>query len=119
LEAARLDSLALFRALDRIDPGLSPAQIPQQLLQQLFDLDADCAEALWALDQPPGSLDFSAMVRDTLLALDQLPDQRHRMRSLLPARARRPIAVLEADIRASLQPDEAYNGVPGRDPEAG
>ena len=56
LEAARLDLLALFRALDPMD--LSPAEIPQHLIQQLFDLDADCVEALWALDQPRRSLDW-------------------------------------------------------------
>lgn len=39
LEAARLDLLALFRALDRLD--LSPAEIPQRLIRQLFELDAD------------------------------------------------------------------------------
>ena len=44
LEVARLDLLALFRALDRMD--LSPAEIPQRLLRQLFELDADFAEAL-------------------------------------------------------------------------
>ena len=67
LEAARLDLLALFRALDRMD--LSPAEIPQVLIRQLFELDADFAEALWALDQQPGSLDLRAMLRDTLAAL--------------------------------------------------
>src|SRR5947208_16173756 len=71
LEAARLDLLALFRALDRMD--LSPAEIPQRLIRQLFELDADYAEALWALDQPPGSFNVKAMVRDTLASLDQLP----------------------------------------------
>jgi hypothetical protein len=44
LEVARLDLLALFRALDRLD--LSPAEIPQRLMRQLFDLDADYVEAL-------------------------------------------------------------------------
>jgi hypothetical protein len=39
LERARLDLLALFRALDRMD--LSPAEIPQRLIRQLFELDAD------------------------------------------------------------------------------
>jgi hypothetical protein len=48
LEAARLDLLALFRALDRGD--LSPAEISQRLIRQLFELDADYIEALWALD---------------------------------------------------------------------
>ena len=51
LEAARLNLLALFRALNRLD--LSPAEIPQRLIRQLFELDGDYAEALWALDQPP------------------------------------------------------------------
>jgi len=44
LEAARLDLLALFRALDRMH--LSAGEIPQRLLRQLFELDADYAEAL-------------------------------------------------------------------------
>ncbi len=52
---------------------LTPNEIPQKLLYQLFELDADCAEALWALDQPLGSFDVNAMVRDTLATLEQLP----------------------------------------------
>src|SRR5437867_1753943 len=55
LEVARLDLLALFRALDGMN--LSPEEIPQRLLRQLLEWDADLAEALWALDQPAGSLD--------------------------------------------------------------
>ena len=43
LETARLDLLALFRALDRMDLG--PSEIPQRLIRQLFELDADFAEA--------------------------------------------------------------------------
>jgi len=39
LEAARLDLLALFRTLDRMH--LAPEQIPQRLIRQLFELDAD------------------------------------------------------------------------------
>jgi hypothetical protein len=65
LETARLDLLALFRALDRME--LTPAEIPQRLIRQLFELDADCAEALWALDQPAGTLNWKLMVRDTLV----------------------------------------------------
>lgn len=45
LESARLNLLALFRALDQMD--LTPAEIPQRLMRQLFELDADYAEALW------------------------------------------------------------------------
>src|SRR5262252_3405729 len=85
LEAARLDLSALFRALDRMD--LTPAEIPQRLLHQLFELDADYAEALWALDQPPASLDLAAMLRDTLAALDQLPAVCARFHTHLPRRA--------------------------------
>src|SRR5438552_4981581 len=65
LEVARLDLLTLFRALDRMD--LSAGEIPQRLLRQLFELDADLAEALWALDQPQGSLDRRAMLHDKRL----------------------------------------------------
>src|ERR1035438_2105964 len=49
LEVARLDLLALFRALDRLD--LSAQEIPQRLLRQLLETDADYAEALGALEQ--------------------------------------------------------------------
>src|SRR5580693_2872862 len=80
LETARLDLLALFRALDRMD--LTPAEIPQRLLRQLFELDADYVEALWALDQPSGSLDMHAMLRDTLAALEQLPQACSRFRTI-------------------------------------
>src|SRR5882672_3954536 len=100
LEVARLDLLALFRALDRMD--LSPAEIPQRLLRQLFELDADLAEALWALDQPAGRLDLRAMLRDTLAALHQLSDVSTRFRSKLPRRAHPTLATLELSIRKSL-----------------
>jgi len=111
LEAARLDLLALFRALDRMD--LSPAEIPQGLVQQLFELDAEYAEALWALDQQPGTLDLQAMLRDTLAALDQRPEACARFRKNLPRRAHPRLAELEISIRNGLDPAEAYNMVPG------
>ena len=117
LEAARLDLLALFRALDRMD--LSAAEIPQRLIHQLFELDADYGEALWALDQPPGSLDLRAMLRDTLAALEQLPDALVRFRKTLPQRAHSTLPALEMSVRKTLDPIEAYNMVPGRDPQNG
>ena len=117
LEAARLDLLALFRALDRMD--LTPSEIPQRLIRQLFELDADYAEALWALDQPPGTLDVKAMLRDTLAALDQLPEASARFKKNLPPRAHPGLAQLEVTVRHSLLPAEAYNMVPGRDPQTG
>ena len=115
LETARLDLLALFRAIDRMD--LSPAEIPQRLLRQLFELDADYAEALWALDQPSGTLDLKTMFRDTLAALEQLPEASARLRNNLPSRVHPTLANLEATIRRTLLPAEAYTMVPGRDPQ--
>jgi hypothetical protein len=117
LEAARLDLLALFRALDQMD--LTALEIPQRLLQQLFELDADYAEALWALDQPRGTFDLRAMLRDTLAALDQLPEATARLRKQLPKRAQPVLLRLEPATRKSLNPDEAYNMIPGRDPQNG
>jgi len=117
LEAARLDLLALFRALDQMD--LSPAEIPQRLIRQLFELDADYVEALWALDRPPGSLDLRAMLRDTLASLEQLPETCARFRKNLPRRAHPGLADLEITVRNHLNPLEAYNMVPGRDPQSG
>jgi hypothetical protein len=117
LEAARLDLLALFRALDRMDP--TPSEIPQRLIRQLFELDADYAEALWALDRPPGTLDVKAMLPDTLAALEQLPETSARFRKALPSRAQRGLGRLEVTVRQSLPPAEAYNLVPGRDPQIG
>src|SRR5256885_7886776 len=111
LETARLDLLALFRALDRMD--LSPQEIPQRLLRQLYELDADYAEALWGLDQPPGTLDLHAMLRDTLAALEQLPEALTRFRKTLPHRAHRTLPGLEQSIRTALDPHEAYNMIPG------
>ena len=115
LETARLDLLALFRALDRMD--LSPAEIPQRLIRQLFELDADYAEALWALDQPRDSFNVKAMVRDTLAALDQLPPAMAHFRRNLAPRAHPRLENLEASVREKLSPKEAYNQVPGRDPQ--
>jgi hypothetical protein len=117
LERARLDLLALFRALDRMD--LSPAEIPQHLLRQLFDLDADYVEALWALDQSPARLDLHAMLRDTLAALDQLPEACARFRIHLPRRAHALLPQLETTVRSGLDPAEAYSMVPGRSPQNG
>ena len=115
LEGARLDLLALFRALDRMD--LSPTEIPQRLIRQLFELDADYVEALWALDQPLGSLDLHAMLRDTLAALNQLPEACARFRTNLPRRAQSILAQLEITVRCGLDPVEAYSMVPGHSPQ--
>ena len=98
---------------------LSPAEIPQRLIRQLFELDADYGEALWALDQPPGSLDLHAMLCDTLAALEQLPEACARFRTNLPRRAQSTLAQLEITVRRGLDPAEAYSMVPGRSPQNG
>lgn len=113
LETARLDLLALFRALDRM--SLTPDQIPQRLIRPLFELDADFVEALWALDQPPGRLQL--MLRDTLAALDSLPKACFRLRSNLPPQTLPTLSQLELAVRANLNPPEAYNMVPDRNPQ--
>jgi hypothetical protein len=115
LERARLETLALLRALDHA--AFAPRQLPQLALAHLAELDAGCAEALWALDQPPGALDVDAMVRDTLTALGALEAARAQVRHGLPAASRPRVENLEPLIRATLDPHEAYNDVPGRDPQ--
>ena len=115
LETARLDLLALFRALDQMN--LTAEQIPQRLIRQLFELDADCVEALWGLDQPPGKLNLKAMVRDTQATLRRLPAACSRFRGNLPPSTNSTLAQLESKIRASLNPAEAYNMVPGHYPQ--
>jgi hypothetical protein len=117
LEGARLDLLALFRALDRMH--LAPEQIPQRFIRQLFELDADYVEALWALDQPPGKLNPRAMLRDTLAALEQLPAACSRFRKTLPSQVQPTLSQLELTIRLNLSPTEAYNMVPSRVPQIG
>jgi len=116
LEEARLDTLALLRALDQA--FVPPAHIPQPHTHRLFELDADCAQALWALDQPPGSLDLRAMLRDTLASLDKLPGARENVRARLPVHASSRVRGLETAIRSQLDPAEAYNDVTGRDPQS-
>lgn len=113
LEAARLETLALLRALDRAMIPLP--QLPHAELHQLYELDADCAEALWALDQPAGSLDVAAMVRDTLASLQHLPAARDVVRTRAPTPLR--VEQLESSIRAELDPREAYNDIPSHLPQ--
>ncbi len=116
LETARLELLALFRALDQLD--LSAQEIPQELLRELFKLDADFAEALWTLDQPPHRLDLKAMLRDTLSSLEKLKAKRPEFLRKLARRAHLPLERQLTAVGATLTVDDAYLGVPGRDPEA-
>jgi hypothetical protein len=117
LELARLDLLALFRALDRLT--LTAAEIPQEELHELFELDADFAEALDVMDSPPPfRIDTNAMVRDTDASLQALPYARKDFLQHLPAPARKPLAEIQDDIRRALKPHEAYHSIPCRDPQS-
>lgn len=110
LETARLDTLALLRAFDQ---ALIPLhELPHPELHVLYELDADCAEALWALDQPPGSLNLRAMVRDTLVSLNRLPQAYDSVLFRLKPATRKKIASLKQHIRAQFSPREAYNDIP-------
>jgi hypothetical protein len=64
-------------------------------------------------------LDLKLMLRDTLASLEQLPELSARFRRNLPRRAHLLLAQLELTVRQSLLPAEAYNMVPGRDPQNG
>jgi len=114
LESTRLELLALFRALDRMMLG---QDFPDEL-RQLGELDADFAEALHVMDLPPGRIDFAAMVRDTMASLASLLTAREEFLARFDGPTREKLMERAAATRAVLQPDEAYLGIPGRDPMA-
>ena len=114
LEAARLELLALFRALDRLD--LTADEIPQGLLRELFELDADFAEALHVLDFPTRGLDVRAMIADTRAALRRAPVTRKRFLAELVPRAAAPLDQWIAAIRPQLTREDARHSIPTNDP---
>ena len=115
LEQARLDLLALFRSLDRLD--LTANEIPQDLIHDLFELDADFAEALHVLDWPNRGLDVRAMLADTLASLRRLAPTRQQFLDGLAPRALQPLEKQIATIRPMLTKVDAYHSIPGRDPQ--
>jgi hypothetical protein len=115
LEATRLDLLAVFRGLDR----LHLAQEGSPELHALFELDADFAEALWALDQPRSRVDPRAMTRDTLASLAAVPRALRDFLQLLSVPALARLWPCVKAVRASLVLADAYLQIPGRDPTAG
>ncbi len=113
LEKARQEQLALFRGLDRVD--VSAQEMPQKELKKLMELDADCAEALWALDNPRG-LNLRKMVRDTEKSLLRIPKVRKQLLAKLPERVLIPLANHEAQILTTLTLQDAYQDIPGKVP---
>jgi hypothetical protein len=114
LETSRLSLLALFRTLDCL--GLVQT-LPREL-RTLFELDADLAEALWALDQSIQRIDVTAMTRDTLASLAAIPEALTAFFALLSAPEQAELAFAVKAVRASLAPSDAYLQIPGRDPAA-
>lgn len=112
LESARLDLRALFRSVDRLH---LVKDLPAEL-RCVLELDADCAEALWALDQPPGAFDLTAMTRDTVDSLSRLPEARKRFLALFDGPTRQLLEQRIQGTRGCLSPDDAYLEIPGRDP---
>lgn len=117
LKTARIELLALFRAIDQLP--MDARELHQPTLNELFDLDGDYAEALWVLDEPAAKVDVRRMMRDTRRALGRLAETRARfMFYLPPPRA----AALEAKVqlmRQTLSPQDAWHAIPGKDPTAG
>lgn len=112
LEIARLDTLALMRALDQLH--LAGDLLAHPTLRGLFELDADCAEALSVLLRPPGfAIDWGAMVRDTEATLRRLPAAREKVRRLMGPDDLAQLLAREPALRESLDAAEAYNGTQG------
>jgi hypothetical protein len=116
LEAARLDGLALFRALDQLD--LAADEIPQGLLRELFELDADFAEALHVLDFPTRGLDVVSMIADTRASIRRAPETRKRFLTQLVPRATVPLERSITSIRPKLTREDARNGIPTSHPRS-
>lgn len=96
-------------------------QLAQELpspLRRLQEIDADLAEALWALDQPAGKFDMAAMARDTLASLNRLAPAREALLGSFGDSTRAQIEDRASATRQVLSPADAYLEIPGRDPSA-
>jgi hypothetical protein len=112
LEERRLELRSLFRALDQLHLS---QDLPEEL-KALMELDADFAEALWVLDQPPGGFNLEAMTRDTQSSLSDLPLAIEDYFSHLSPEEASDLHRAIPVVRATLRPEDAYIDIPGRDP---
>lgn len=117
LERARLENLVLLRSLDRAGLYMDPMDFTPEL-RAVFELEADCVEALWGLDQPLGAFDVGLMLRDTLASLDRLPRARRLALAILDDEDLRAIEEVKPVVERTVLPEECYSQVKGRDPEA-
>ena len=113
VERARLDFQALFSALEELSEG---AQL-YDLLRPLAEADEDLTAALHVMELPMWQYDVEAMIRDTRAALRRISRARERLLERLARADREELEESVEEHRALLFPDEAYNGVEGRDPE--
>jgi hypothetical protein len=112
LETARLVNLCMLRALDRC--GYDMVDAPSVLLE-IFELDADYAEGLWGLDQPQGEeIDHHLMLADLEESLAAQGEVREEFFEALGKLAAR-IQGEEWKVAPSLEQEEAYSQVPGRE----
>ncbi|MGQ0505771.1 MAG: hypothetical protein ACT4TC_10670 [Myxococcaceae bacterium] len=114
LETARLELRALYRALDRL---LLAQDFPDEL-RQLAELDADFGEALWVLDRPRSNFDMAAMTRDTEASLARLPASTDAFLGRFDAWTRARLVERAAATRTTVQQEDAYLDIPGREPMA-
>lgn len=111
LASARLENLALMRALDRLH--LADHLVAHPDMRAFFDLEADCGEALAVLHRPPSfAINWRTMVRETEASLKRLPAAREKVRRLIDPADRTQLLALEPILRESLDPAEAYDGLP-------
>ena len=110
LERARLETLVLLRSMDWAHSYTSPRDFSPEL-RALMELDADCGEALWGLDQPLGEFSVELMLRDTLDSLERLPRARSAALAELPEEKLRGIETIKALVAGRVQPEECYNHV--------
>jgi hypothetical protein len=118
LEQARLETLVLLRSMDRARVCAAPSDFSPEL-RALMELDADCAEALWGLDQPMGAFSVRLMLRDTLASLDRLPFARGAALAALKDEDLRSVEAVKDFVVDTLGLEECYSQVKGRDPDAG
>ncbi len=110
LEGARLENLALMRALDRLH--LADHLVTHPDMRAFFALEADCGEALAVLHRPPSfAINWRTMVRETEASLRRLPAAREKVRQLIDPADRTQLLALEPILRESIDPAEAYDGL--------
>jgi hypothetical protein len=100
-----------MRALDRLH--LADHLVDHSALRTMYELDADCGEALLVLHRPASfAIDWRAMTRDTEASLRRLPAARDRVRQLIDPGGRAQLLAVEPILRDALDPAEAYHGLP-------